>query len=88
MTQVEMVQLWKEVTGNENLNVTFNDGYVQCFDISMNDVSSLFKYYNYNDLYLIYRKHLNFSPEKRSVAMLIRNLEGFENNGKRWRLSK
>jgi O-phosphoseryl-tRNA(Cys) synthetase len=91
LTQSEVVQLWREITGNSELAVTVINGHVTVYDIEHSDSQKLFTYYKFNSLFLnlnnIYTIPKSTKLSNR-IWMNVKNVLGFELNGKKWSLSK
>jgi molybdopterin converting factor small subunit len=90
MTQVETVQLWREVTGNSELEVNIINNIATVDNIKHTDSQKLLVYYKFNSLFLNLNSisKLNSNELIYRIWMNVYNIKSFEQNNKKWSLSK
>jgi len=79
-----LIQLWKNIVKNDNLDINIIDGYLTVNGISHNEAQNLHIYYNFNSLFLNEQtQYLGNGKKLTRIWMNVKNVESFEIN-KSW----
>jgi hypothetical protein len=79
-----LIQLWKNIVKNDNLDINIIDGHLTVNGISHSESQNLHVYYNFNSLFLNEQtQYLGNGKTVTRIWMNVKNVESFEIN-KRW----